>query len=155
MTAIRDLMVSHLIQVEPGATAADAASQMAENRVGAVLVIFDGKLEGIVSERDLVTRVLASGQSASRISAGDISTTNVVTVEVDAPLRSVLQTFRESRFRHLPVMEDGRAVGILSTRDFLAFLVDGFEQLIDDARYHDQIAAGLDPYDHLGGAYGQ
>ena len=155
MTAIRDLMVTQLIQVAPGASAIDAARQMAENRVGAVLVTANGTLQGIVSERDLVTRVLASGKPPSEVTAADIATTDVISVGVDAPLRTVLQTFRDSRFRHLPVLDGDTPVGILSTRDFLAFLVDGFELLIDDARYHDQIAAGLDPYDHLGGAYGR
>lgn len=155
MTAIKDLMVTHLIQVGPDASAGDAARQMSENRVGAVLVTVGGRLQGIISERDLVTRVLAAGKEPAAVRAGDIATTAVVTVEVGAPLRDVLGTFRSSRFRHLPVIDNGSPVGILSTRDFLAFLVDGFEQLIDDVRYRDQIAAGLDPYDHLGGAYGQ
>jgi CBS domain-containing protein len=126
---------------------------MVENRVGAVLVVDGGRLQGILSERDLVTRAIAANQDLDGTHAGDIATTQVVTVEVGAPFRTVLQTFRSSRFRHLPVVEAGKPVGILSTRDFLAFLVDGLEDLIDDAKYHELLASGIDPYDHLGGSY--
>lgn len=54
-----------------------------------------------------------------------------------------------------PVTENGKAVGILSTRDFLAFLVEGLERYIDERKYSQEIAEGADPYDHLGGAYGK
>ena len=155
MAAIRELMVTHLIAVDPDTTAQQAAQRMADNRVGAVIVVAGERLQGILSERDLVTRVLAPGKSPDTTRSADAATTNVVTVDASAPLRSVLETFRSSRFRHLPVLDGGEPVGILSTRDFLAFLVGGLEQLIDDARYREQLASGLDPYDHLGGSYGQ
>jgi len=154
MAAIRELMVTHLIAVDPDTTAQQAAQRMADNRVGAVIVVAGERLQGILSERDLVTRVLAPGKSPDTTRAADAATTNVVSVDVSAPLRSVLETFRSSRFRHLPVLDGGKPVGILSTRDFLAFLVDGLERLIDDAKYREQLAGGLDPYDHLGGSYG-
>ncbi|MFQ5381285.1 MAG: cyclic nucleotide-binding/CBS domain-containing protein [Dehalococcoidia bacterium] len=155
MAEIRDLMVTHLIEVDPSTSARDAGQRMAENRVGAVLVVEGEGLKGIVSERDLVTRVLSAGKDPATTTAAEVATTDIVTVGADEPLRSVLETFRRSQFRHLPVLEDGRPVGILSTRDFLSFLVEGFETLIDDVRYHEKIAAGLDPYDHLGGSYGR
>lgn len=153
MAAIRDLMVTDLISIAPGAPVQQAAALMAENRVGAVLVVEGGKLQGILSERDLVTRVLAKGGSGSDARTGAVATSPVVSVDVKAEFRTVLETFRSSRFRHLPVLEDGVPVGILSTRDFLAYLVDGLEGLIDDAAYREKLASGIDPYDHLGGSY--
>ena len=155
MADIRDLMVTRLIEVDGGTTAQQAGKRMADNRVGAVLVVDGDRLQGILSERDIVTRVVAAGKDPDATSAADVATTEVVTVDVEAPFRSVLDTFRSSRFRHLPVLEGGKPVGILSTRDFLAFLVDGFERLVDNARYREQLAAGADPYDHLGGSYGR
>jgi len=155
VAGIRDLMVTHLIAIGPDATAQQAARRMADNRVGAVIVIDGERLQGILSERDLVTRVLAAGKHPETTLAAEAATTSVVSIDVDAPFRSVLETFRTSRFRHLPVLEGGKPVGILSTRDFLAFLVDGFEALIDDVRYREQLARGIDPYDHLGGSYGR
>ena len=153
MAHLKDLMVRDLITVPADASLADAARRMAENRVGAVLVMKGDALVGILSERDLVARVLAPRVDPLHATAGHVATSAVTTVDVAAPFREVLQVFRSGRFRHLPVVDNGKPVGILSTRDFLAFLVDGFERLIDDTNYRDQLAAGADPYDHLGGGY--
>jgi CBS domain-containing protein len=153
MTHVRELMVTSLVTVGPHDTVADVARRMVENRVGAVMVVEEGRLLGIVSERDLVARVIAEGRDPRTATASTVATSEVVTVDADAPVRSVLETFRNRRFRHLPVVEDGRPVGILSTRDFLAFLVEGLEQFIHEERYREQLAAGADPYDHLGGGY--
>jgi CBS domain-containing protein len=79
----------------------------------------------------------------------------VVTIDIDAPFKAVLQVFRERRFRHLPVVEAGKPVGILSTRDFLAYLVEGLERYIDEVKYKHNLAEGIDPYDHIGGSYGR
>lgn len=69
--------------------------------------------------------------------------------------RALMQAIRARRFRHLPVVRAGRAVGILSTRDFLAFVVDGLESYVEKARYDQDPVAGVDPYDHMGGSYGR
>jgi CBS domain-containing protein len=74
---------------------------------------------------------------------------------VHAPLKGVLQVLRQKKFRHLPVVRSGKPVGILSTRDFFEYLVDGLERYIDELKYKRDLAAGVDPYDHLGGAYGR
>jgi CBS domain-containing protein len=77
----------------------------------------------------------------------------VVTIDINAPLKSVLQVFREKKFRHLPVIDSGKPVGILSTRDFLEYLVEGLERFIDEAKYAQNLTQGIDPYDHIGGSY--
>lgn len=153
MAKLADLMVKDLITIPADASLAEAARRLAENHVGAVLVMEGAELVGILSERDLVERVLAARVDPAHASVRHVATKDVVTIDAAAPFREVLEVFRAGRFRHLPVVEDGRPVGILSTRDFLAFLVDGFERLIDDAAYRDALQSGADPYDHLGGAY--
>jgi CBS domain-containing protein len=96
---------------------------------------------------------LFSGASeATRVR--EVATQAVVTIDVEAPLKDVLALFREKRFRHVPVVRGGKPVGILSTRDFLEYLVDGFEHYIDEFRYNRALAEGTDPYDHFGGQYG-
>ena len=153
MAHLTDLMVRDLITIPTTASLAEAARCMAENRVGAVLVMDGDTLAGILSERDLVARVIAARVEPAHATAGHVASKGVVTIEASAPFREVLRAFRAGRFRHLPVVENGKPVGILSTRDFLAFLVDGFERLVDDTNYRDQLAAGADPYDHIGGGY--
>jgi CBS domain-containing protein len=155
MAKIRELMVTDTITVLPTDTVQEAVRRLATNRVGAVLVVEDGVLRGLLSERDVVTRVLGAQRDPAKTPVAAVATNDVVCVDADARVRDVLSTFRDKRFRHLPVTENGKPVGILSTRDFLAFLVEGLERYIDQRKYVQEIAEGADPYDHLGGAYGK
>ena len=155
MASIRELMVTEMTTATSDETVAVAARRMSANRVGAVMVVDRGALCGLLSERDVLTRVVAHGREAGATRVGDVATREVVSIDVNAPLKSVLHVFRAKRFRHLPVLEAGKPVGILSTRDFLAYLVDGLERYIDDAKYKSSLGEGTDPYDHIGGSYGR
>lgn len=155
MSAIETLMATELISANPGESVLDVADRMARNGVGAVLILDGGRLVGLFSERDLLTRVLGAGQDLRTTTVGSVASPNVVTIDADQSVRSVVEAFRTHRFRHLPVVRGGHAVGILSTRDFLAFVVDGLERYVEKARYDQDLAAGADPYDHVGGSYGR
>lgn len=155
MTTIETLMVTDMISASPGESVRTVADRMAANRIGAVLVLDGERLQGIFSERDLLTRVIGAQRDLSTTRVGDVATRDVVTIDADQPVRSVVDTFRARRFRHLPVVRDGRPVGILSTRDFLAVVVDGLERFVEQSRYDQTLAAGGDPYDHVGGSYGR
>lgn len=154
-STIESLMVTEMISATPDESIRAVADRMARNRVGAVLVLDGARLAGIFSERDLLTRVIGAGRDLSATRVGEVATRDVVTVDADQPVRSVVETFRAGRFRHLPVVRAGSAVGILSTRDFLAFVVDGLEAYAEKARYDQELASGTDPYDHIGGSYGR
>ncbi len=154
MAAIRDLMVTEMVTVAPEDTVLEAANRMRQNRVGAVLVVDQDGLLGLFSERDLVSRVITEHRDPQTTKVGQVCTGTVATIDVDQPLKQVLAIFRARKFRHLPVLEKSRPVGILSTRDFLAYLVDGLERHVDHAKFKSDLAAGVDVYDHLGGAYG-
>jgi CBS domain-containing protein len=153
MSAIETLMAKEMVSVRPDDTVAEAARRMLNNRVGAVLVLDEDRIGGLLSERDLAARVVATGRDAERTLVAEVASREVVTIDASAPLRQVLEIFRARRFRHLPVTRDGRLVGILSTRDFLAFLVEGLERYIERTRYDESLAEGGDPYDHFGGGY--
>jgi CBS domain-containing protein len=155
MAGIQELMVTEMVTATPFETVADVANRMSRNKVGAVLIVHNGSLWGLFSERDLLTRVVQKARDPRTTDVGEVATRDVVTVDVAAPLKGVLAIFRQERFRHLPVMRAGKPVGILSTRDFLEFLVEGLERYIDDLKYKRDLAQGLDPYDHLGGSYGR
>lgn len=154
-STIESLMVTEMISATPDESIRAVADRMARNRVGAVLVLDGARLAGIFSERDLLTRVIGAGRDLGTTRVGEVATRDVVTVDADQPVRSVVETFRAGRFRHLPVVRAGSAVGILSTRDFLAFVVDGLEAYAEKARYDQELASGTDPYDHIGGSYGR
>jgi CBS domain-containing protein len=128
---------------------------MAKNEVGAVLVVEGDALHGILSERDVLTRVVAEGKDAAATKVSEVATKNVTTVEVDVHVRKCAELLRDKGIRHLPVTREGKPVGILSSRDFLAYVVAGLERIIDRARYQQALDKGDDPYDHLGGSYGE
>ena len=154
MAGIATLMATDTITATPEETVALVARRMSANKIGAVLVITEGdQLSGLFSERDLLIRVTAEGRDPDTTRVGEVATRAVETIDVDAPLKAVLALFRQRRFRHVPVIRNGKPVGILSTRDFLEYLVDGFEHYIDAFRYNRALAEGTDPYDHFGGQY--
>jgi CBS domain-containing protein len=155
MSTIETLMTTEMISATPDESVLAVTDRMARNRIGAVLVLDGARLSGIFSERDLLTRVIGEHRDLSTTRVGEVATRDVVTIDAEQPVRSVVQTFRECRFRHLPVVRGDRAVGILSTRDFLAFVVDGLEGYVEKARYNQELASGTDPYDHIGGSYGR
>jgi CBS domain-containing protein len=155
MASTRELMVTEMTTATSDETVAAVASRMSANKIGAVLVIDQGVLRGLLSERDVMQRVVADGRDPCLTRVGDVATRGVVVADVNAPLKSVLTLFREKRFRHLPIVDAGKPVGILSTRDFLAFLVEGLERYIDESKYRSSLAEDVDPYDHIGGSYGK
>jgi CBS domain-containing protein len=153
MSAIRQLMMTDMITASSGETVAEVATRMSRNRVGAVLVIQDGKIEGLFSERDLLNRVVTLGLPPSSVRVGEVATRDVVAVDIDCSVKELLQIFRAKRFRHLPILEEGRPVGILSTRDLLERSVDALESYIEQSAYDRDLKEGTDPYEHFGGAY--
>ncbi len=155
MSVIESLMKTELIDASVGETVASVANRMAENQVGALLVRDGDKLSGIFSERDLLRRVVGEGRDPFATNIEDVMTTEIATVEVSAPVKQVLEVFRKERVRHVPITSGGKPVGILSTRDFLNFLVEGLERYIEEVGYNTDIAEGTDPYDHIGGSYGR
>lgn len=155
MAVIGSLMKTNMITVAPTATVEHATRSMARNEVGAVLVVEGDILRGILSERDVVSRVVAEGKPPGETKVSDVATTDLVTVDEEAHVRECAQLLRDNAIRHLPVTRRGKPVGILSSRDFQAYIVEGLERIIDQERYEKAIDEGYDPYDHLGGSYGR
>lgn len=155
MAIIGSLMQTEMVTAKPEETLAVVAQRMRDNRVGAVLVVEADQLQGLFSERDLLTRVVAAGKNPASIAVGEVATKDLVTVGIDTHVKACAKILKEKRFRHLPVIDGGRPVGILSARDFFEFVVDGLERVVDELRYKQQLEDGLDPYDHIGGGYGQ
>ena len=155
MASVRQLMERDIVTATPDEAISDVVLRMSRNHVGAVLVVADGVLRGVFTERDLLTRVVSESRDPRTTLAAQVATRNPVTIELDWSISKVLETFRQGRFRHLPVVSNGRPVGILSTRDFLDALVEGCEQYIDLLKYKRELAEGIDLYDHIGGSYGR
>ena len=116
MARVRDAMTRELVTMDASCSVGEAATMMARRRVGSVLVLEDGALAGIFTERDIV-RALSQDTGAPAESLADWMTRDPVTISPDADLEEARRRMLEGHFRHLPVEEEGRPVGMLSMRD--------------------------------------
>jgi CBS domain-containing protein len=116
MATIRDVMSSTIVTVDPGATVAQAATVMAEKRVGSALVMVGDSLAGIFTERDIV-RALSQDFDAPGHPITHWMTRDPVTVGPDATVEKALETMLAGGFRHLPVMDGDAVLGVVSMRD--------------------------------------
>lgn len=139
MPTIRELMTSDPVVLETTATASDAARCMRDEDIGDVLVVDGPTLRGIVTDRDLTTRVMADDRDASSVTLGDVCTSDPDTVRPDDDAKEVVSRMRRDAVKRVPVVEDGAPVGILSMGD-LAIELDEDSALasVSAARPDDQ-----------------
>ena len=107
-----------IVSVMPQTPIMDIVATMSSRRIGAVLVLDgEGVLDGIISERDVVKTLAQHGPDIHTMQAADIMTRAVTTVTPDTSINHAMELMDQGYFRHLPVMDDGRLVGIISVRD--------------------------------------
>ncbi len=110
-------------------TIREAAKQMADNDIAAIVVTDDGgKLLGIVTERDMTRRIIAKGRDADKVTVGEIMTRNPDTLAPGDSAVDALELMRTRKYRHLPVVDDGRVVGMVSIRDLYAAVKTALEK---------------------------
>ncbi len=103
---------------KPDNTLLEIASKLSAKRIGAIVVIGDnGHVDGIVSERDVIRAIAEGGAAALQKPVRDVMTANVVSCSENSALDELMELMTQGRFRHLPVMEDGTLVGIVSIGD--------------------------------------
>jgi len=107
-----------LLELSSQATVREAADRMRLRHVGAVLITKDGQLDGIFTERDMVYRVVAEGRDPERTPLAEVMTRNPDTIRPDTMAIDALRRMQDGGYRHLPVIDRGRLVGIVSRRDF-------------------------------------
>ena len=103
--------------VSPDATVYDALKLMAEKEIGALVVLEDGKMVGILSERDYARKIILKGKSSKETSVQEIMTSDVIHTRPDQKVRKCLSLMTKHHFRHIPVLEEEQLVGILSIED--------------------------------------
>ena len=117
MGSIRDVMTSNPTSCEPSTTVVDAAKVMAQEDVGPVPIVEGGRVVGIVTDRDLVVRVLAEGRDPNSTTIGEIASADLVTVQPDSDLNEALNLMAQNQVRRLPVVEGDQLVGIVAQAD--------------------------------------
>jgi signal-transduction protein with cAMP-binding, CBS, and nucleotidyltransferase domain len=113
---VRDVMTPGPIGVDYHQSVGEAARAMRDWGVGAVLVVSNGSLYGLVTDRDLVVREVADGRGADE-PVGPLSSANLVGVDADADVHEAMRLMRQHAVRRLPVLEDGQVAGIVSLGD--------------------------------------
>jgi CBS domain-containing protein len=116
--SLRDLLADReLDSVQPDVTVRLACHTLDARDVGAVVVLTDATLVGILSERDVIRKCVCSGRRTDETLVSDIMTPNPVVIDINCSITKALDTMRAGGFRHLPVMEGTAVVGLLSMRD--------------------------------------
>jgi CBS domain-containing protein len=135
MTTVRHILDSKekvLWSVEPDDPVLEVIQLMADHHVGALPVMRGGELLGIVSERDYARKVVLLGRSATETPVWQIMSAPVITVTGNSLLTDCMQLVTQNRVRHLPVIEDGRVIGMVSIGDLVKAVIDEQQHKIED-----------------------
>ena len=118
-----------VVTIEPSASLADAARLLAEKRIGAALVLgADQRIAGILSERDIVRALAAYGAAALDASISQTMTRKVETCTIRETVTNIMERMTIGKFRHMPVVEQGRVVGVVSIGDIVKHRVQEMER---------------------------
>jgi CBS domain-containing protein len=138
---VKDVMSNPVITIKETSTSNQAASLMDKHDLGCVIVVNSAKKSiGIITERDLVIRVIAKNLKPDTVKAKEIMTTPLVTIETDATINDAARRMNRLNIRRLGVMYKGNMVGIISSKDLLAVMPELFEIMQEKNRIQDQDA---------------
>lgn len=114
---------SEVFSTSPSVSVIEAVKVMAEKKVGALLVLEDGKLKGIISEQDYTRKVILTCLDADKMLVQDIMTRQIVVTRPEQSIQEVMAIMTDKRIRHLPVMVDGELVGLVSIGDLVKAVI--------------------------------
>ena len=120
-----------LWSIAPTATVYEAIEKMSEKGVGALLVMSEGRLAGIISERDYARKVILKERSSKQTLVREIMTSSVITAAPGDYVEDCMRTMTENRIRHLPVVDRDQVVGIVSIGDLVNWIITAHEETID------------------------
>jgi CBS domain-containing protein len=117
-----------LVQIDSNSTVKDACSVMKKNTVGSILIIDKRVLVGIFTERDLLNKIVCQDLDPNKVILKDVMSTNVIGLEGNKPFSHALHVMHQNGFRHVPVLENGAPIGVVSARDALGAEWQQFEE---------------------------
>ena len=135
MATVRDMIRKKgevVFSISPGATVFEAISLMAKHNIGALLVMNEGNVDGIVSERDCIRKVELEGKRSKDTPVSTIMTSKLITVDCNQPLEECMALMLDKNIRHLPVFDGAKLVGLLSVRDVLKEVVDVQQMMLSE-----------------------
>ncbi|MFD2570221.1 CBS domain-containing protein [Spirosoma soli] len=123
--------INALYTVSSDETVLDALKLMADKNIGAVLVVDDGQLTGIFSERDYARKIVLKGRHSDDTPVADVMTANVITIKPEQSLEECMIIMSDRHIRHLPVMDEGELIGIISINDVVTSIIRDQKTRID------------------------
>lgn len=120
---VRDVMSSPVVSVLPTDSVFEAASKMMSHGVGAVVIESGGKPEGIVTERDLIRRVLMEGKDPKKVACREIMSKPLITIDPEASILKAITLMKEKEIRRIVVVKGGRTVGIVTEKELIRNLL--------------------------------
>ena len=126
MKRVKDILQvkgRHIWSVEPGASVYDAMKLMADKGVGALMVMEETKLVGVISERDYARKVILRGRASRTTQVKEIMTTHVLYANPEQNIEECMALMTDKRVRHLPVMDEDRLVGVISIGDLVKSII--------------------------------
>lgn len=124
VSALLDRKGAAVYTVPATLTIAAAVEEMNHHRIGSIVVLEGNRLIGIFTERDVLRRVVGDGLDPKVMRVADVMTTNLVTISPQTTIEETMHIFAEKRCRHLPVLSDGRLVGLISIGDISRWMSD-------------------------------
>lgn len=119
---VKGVMTKPVITIDRGGSVLEAAKMMSEQRIGCTVVMDEGKPVGIATERDILQRVVAKGLDASKVKMKDIMSKPLITINGNTQIINVIRVMQKNNVRHLPIIEKGELIGIVTQRDLLRAL---------------------------------
>ena len=137
---VSDLISGNVFSLPGSASVLDAVRLMCEHNIGAVLIVEESRLRGIFTERDVLSRVIATGQDLKKTALSSVMTADPRTALPNMSAVAALLKMRNGGFRHLPVVENGRVQGVISMRDFIGA---EFREVDEQLEYAELLEADL------------
>lgn len=122
--------------IAPSASVFDAVKLMAEKSIGALLVMEDQKIDGIITERDYARKIVLMGRSSKETPVREIMTSAVMYVRPDQTNEECMALMTDNRVRHLPVIEDGKLIGLISIGDLVKDIISEQKFIIDQLEHY-------------------
>jgi CBS domain-containing protein len=145
-SVVRDIMTKQIVMIDHDKSALEAAKTMAEKGISSVFVVRDGQPVGIVSERDFIKKICAKELPIAEVKIGDIMSKILTTAEPETPIEVAVQRMVNHKIRRLPIIEEGKLVGIITVTDLARHLRTTLllEGALSDSSNIDDVIATMD-----------
>jgi len=143
---VHDAMTPNVLTVDPKTSVAEAAHLMAKFKIGCLIVKSNSEPEGLITESDIIRKVVSKDLKASEITIGELMSKNLISINPGSELNEAARIMAKSNIRRLPVVNEGVLVGILTSSDVLMVSPELTEILVEDARMQNQ-------NDYMSGSY--